>query len=64
MLNENPSTTALKLYFREAVYVLRFASEEDRRVGKGPTRLDHVSGELHQERSKTVGLHSPIELNV
>jgi hypothetical protein len=46
--------SSVYFHFREAMYVLRFASEEDRRVGKGPTRLDHVSGELHQERRKNV----------
>ena len=48
--------------FRQAVYVLRFGSEEDRRVGKGPTRLDHVSGELHQERRKNTRVHPSMEL--
>lgn len=48
--------------FREAVYVLKFGSEEDRRVGKGPCRLDHVSGELHQERRKNVRTLGAIEI--
>jgi hypothetical protein len=50
--------------FREAMYVLRFGSEEDRRVGKGPSRLDHVSGELHQERRKNFSVQASIELSL
>ncbi len=61
----NPKEPATVFFsFRDAVYALRYESMDDRRMGGSPYRLDHVSGELHQEKRRKTRVIDSLELSL